>query len=69
MHHQWMPDLVVWEPFGLSKETRDALVARGHRLAPRGEYFGDANAIAVDSKSGVRLGACDPRWGGVPVGY
>jgi gamma-glutamyltranspeptidase len=31
--------------------------------------MGDVQAIMVDPDSGLRLGASDPRLGGVPVGW
>jgi gamma-glutamyltranspeptidase/glutathione hydrolase len=68
VHHQWMPDAILWEPFGLSADTRAALEKRGHKLSPKPDYFGDAHGIVIDPE-GLRLGACDPRWEGVPVGF
>src|SRR5882724_4869681 len=69
IHHQWLPDEFVWEPYGLSGDTQRALSARGHKLAkPR--YLGDAEGIMIEEKTGVRLGATDPRRSdGVAVGY
>jgi gamma-glutamyltranspeptidase/glutathione hydrolase len=69
IHHQWLPDELVYEPYGLSGDTQQALTARGHKLAkPR--YLGDAEGIMIEEKTGVRLGATDPRRSdGVAVGY
>ncbi len=69
LHHQWLPDELVWEPFGLSGDTQKALTTRGHALAkPR--YLGDAEGIMIEEKTGMRLGATDPRRSdGVAVGY
>ena len=69
IHHQWLPDEVVWEPYGLSGDTQRALTSRGHTLAkPR--YLGDAEGIMIEEKTGVRLGATDPRRSdGLAVGY
>jgi gamma-glutamyltranspeptidase/glutathione hydrolase len=69
IHHQWMPDSVRWEPYGLNKDTRAALLKRGHTFAERPGYMGDAEGIMIEPKTGMRLGASDPRLGGVPVGY
>jgi gamma-glutamyltranspeptidase/glutathione hydrolase len=69
IHHQWLPDELVYEPFGMSADTFRALEARGHRLAPRPRYMGDAQGIMIEEKTGVRLGASDPRNYGEPVGY
>jgi gamma-glutamyltranspeptidase / glutathione hydrolase len=34
IHHQWLPDLLRFEPDALAPETRAALTARGHELEP-----------------------------------
>ena len=68
-HHQWMPDEIRWEPYGLNNDTRAALEKRGHVFAKRAGYMGDAEGIMIDPRSGMRLGASDTRSGGVPVGY
>ena len=69
IHHQWLPDELVYEPYGLSGDTQAALLARGHKLAkPR--YLGDAEGIMIEEKTGARLGATDPRRSdGLAVGY
>ncbi|HVS80971.1 MAG TPA: gamma-glutamyltransferase [Pyrinomonadaceae bacterium] len=69
IHHQWLPDELVFEPYGLSGDTQNVLLARGHKLAkPR--YLGDAEGIMIEEKTGVRLGATDPRRSdGLAVGY
>jgi len=68
-HHQWMPDQIRWEPIGFSRDTRVALEKKGHVFSERGGYIGDAQGVMIDQKTGMRLGASDPRLGGVPVGY
>ncbi len=69
IHHQWLPDELVFEPYGLSGDTQNALLARGHKLAkPR--YLGDCEGIMIEEKTGMRLGATDPRRSdGLAVGY
>ena len=69
IHHQWLPDEVVYEPFGLSADTFRALEQRGHRIVEKPRYMGDAQGIMIEEKTGVRLGASDPRNYGEPVGY
>ena len=69
IHHQWLPDELVGEPFGLSGDTQKALAARGHTLAKL-RYLGDAEGIMIEENTGVRLGATDPRRSdGQAVGY
>jgi len=78
VHHQWLPDDIRFEPYGLSADTVEALQARGHQLELRPEfrgytkrgYMGDIQAILIEEKTGMRLGASDSRRSeGVPVGY
>jgi gamma-glutamyltranspeptidase len=68
-HHQWMPDHIRWEPYGLNADTRKALEARGHKLADKPGYMGDAEGVMIEAQTGMRLGASDPRLGGAAVGY
>ncbi len=78
-HHQWMPDEIRYEPFGLNADTRKELERRGHLFPKRSggmgtteetaSYMGDAEGIMIDLKSGMRLGASDSRRGGMAVGY
>lgn len=70
IHHQWLPDEVVWEPYGLSGDTQRALINRRHKLAKNPRYLGDAQGIMIEEKTGVRLGATDPRRSDGPaIGY
>ena len=69
IHHQWLPDELVGEPLGLSGDTQKALTARGHTLAKL-RYLGDAEGIMIEEKTGIRLGATDPRRSdGLAQGY
>lgn len=69
IHHQWLPDELVGEPYGLSGDTQRALAARGHTLGKL-RYLGDAEGIMIEEKTGIRLGATDPRRSdGAAVGY
>ena len=69
VHHQWLPDEITYEPYGLSADTSRALEARGHKLVARPRYMGDAHGVMVEEGTGVRLGASDPRNFGEAVGY
>jgi gamma-glutamyltranspeptidase/glutathione hydrolase len=69
IHHQWLPDELVGEPYGLSGDTQRALTSRGHALAKQ-RYLGDAEGIMIEEKTRVRLGATDPRRSdGLAAGY
>ncbi len=68
-HHQWMPDRIQFEPLGINRDTRAALEKKGHVFAEKPGHMGDAEGVMIDPKTGMRLGASDPRSGGVSVGY
>jgi len=70
IHHQWLPDELVFEPYGLSGDTQRVLLSRGHKLVDKPRYLGDAEGIMIEEKTGLRLGATDPRRSdGLAVGY
>lgn len=70
IHHQWLPDELAYEPYGLSGDTQRALINRRHKLVTKPRYMGDAQGIMIEEKTGVRLGATDPRRSdGLAVGY
>ena len=56
------------EIHGFSEDVTKALESRGHRLALLG-LMGDAEGIMLEPKSGMRLGASDPRGDGQTIGY
>ncbi len=74
-HQQWLPDVVNVEQW-LSPDTVKALQNMGYQIKfGRGSgddwepYWGDAECIAIDLKTGERLGASDTRNDGKAVGY
>ncbi|HEX8175121.1 MAG TPA: gamma-glutamyltransferase [Pyrinomonadaceae bacterium] len=79
IHQQWLPDEVVYEPFGLSDDTRRVLEAMGHKFKLTTEketkvgsqlrFMGDAQGVMIEEGTGVRLGASDSRNWGEPAGY
>ncbi len=69
VHHQWLPDQIYWEPLGINADTRAILEKMGHSFREKAEFMGDAQGVMVDLETGMRLGAADPRLGGVAVGY
>ena len=56
-NHQWLPDVIRFERYGLSADTVDALVARGHKVQEI-ERQGVAEAILVGE---LLEGGCDRR--------
>jgi gamma-glutamyltranspeptidase / glutathione hydrolase len=67
IHHQWQPDVVQVEPFGLDAATAGALRARGHEIKFRARPFGNPQAAAIDWKTGLRQAASEPRYEGAPA--
>jgi len=68
-HDQWMPDAILVEPTGISPDTIGLLERMGHKIKTADRYWGDAECIAVDPKTGELLGASDGRNEGKAVGY
>ncbi len=68
-HHQWLPDELKIETEQTSPDTIRLLQKMGHRLDLDRGSWGDAECIAIDPKTGERLGASDARNGGKAVGY
>ena len=69
IHHQWLPDSIDWEPYGISPDGRAALEGMGHVFRAAPHTLGDVHAIMIDPRIGVRLGVSDPRLNGRAVGY
>jgi gamma-glutamyltranspeptidase/glutathione hydrolase len=68
IHHQWLPDELMYEPIGFSPDTLDILAGYGHKFVEKPGYIASATGIMVDTK-GVRLGAIDARSDGLALGY
>lgn len=72
-HHQWMPDTLFIEPYALNADTTRILEQRGHKLKTGyysdDPYWGDAQIIMIDPKTGMRYAASDSRHAGAPAGY
>ena len=69
IHHQWFPDEILYEPYGMSPDTRLALETLGHKFAGKPGFVASATAIAIEEKTGVRLGAIDKRSDGEAIGF
>jgi gamma-glutamyltranspeptidase / glutathione hydrolase len=67
IHHQWFPDEIRYEPYGMSPDTRSILESYGHKFGSVG-YNASATGIEINEK-GIRLGAIDARSDGKAVGY
>jgi gamma-glutamyltranspeptidase/glutathione hydrolase len=51
IHHQWLPDTVYIEPFGLSPDTEKLLAGMGYHLDLGDQTWGQAAGILVGGKS------------------
>jgi len=67
IHHQWLPDELRVQPFGLDVATIQELRRRGHNITEQSPW-GNANAIVV-TPDGKLEGAADPRGEGSPSGF
>ena len=66
IHHQWLPDELRVESWGLDALTVQDLRRRGHKIKETTPW-GNGNAIAVTSDGNLE-GAADPRGEGSPRG-
>jgi gamma-glutamyltranspeptidase/glutathione hydrolase len=74
-HNQWLPDVLYVEQW-FSPDTVSTLEKMGYRVqfglhdgSEVSGYWSDAECIAIDPKTGERLGASDGRVNGKAVGY
>ncbi|TRC80576.1 gamma-glutamyltransferase [Mesorhizobium sp. WSM4310] len=56
IHHQWLPDKVYVEPFGLSPDTERLLAGMGYHLDLSDQTWGQAAGILVGGKSLAEIG-------------
>ncbi|MEX2477937.1 MAG: gamma-glutamyltransferase [Gracilimonas sp.] len=66
-HHQWLPDMLFYDDFGLSPDTQSLLEERDHRMFPM-PGIGRAHNIFVDQNGHLNSGV-DPRGDGHASGY
>ena len=74
IHHQWLPDELRYELFGMSPDTLAILRGYGHNLRGYGHKFSTPGTIAsatgiMIDENGYRLGAIDSRSDGAAIGY
>ncbi|MBD2605270.1 gamma-glutamyltransferase [Scytonema hofmannii FACHB-248] len=67
IHHQWLPDELRTEPWGLDALTVQELRRRGQNIKETTPW-GNGNAIVV-TQDGTLEGAADPRGEGSPRGF
>ncbi|ATB36612.1 gamma-glutamyltransferase [Cystobacter fuscus] len=67
LHHQYLPDELWVDQWGLETATLQALEAKGHKLR-RLPAWGDAEAVYSDPRTNLRSAASDPRNEGTALG-
>ncbi len=65
IHHQYLPDVVRYEPGALTDAEQQSLTARGHVLNASPRRWGNLQAVIWDRSSGRLEAAADPRGDGV----
>ena len=66
-HHQWLPDMLFIDDFGLSPDTQNLLKEKGHTIFPM-PGIGRAHNIFVESNGSYSSGV-DPRGDGYASGH
>lgn len=67
VHSQWLPDVIMYEKDGITKEVRKELEEMGHKLLNRGN-IGRVDAVKV-LKDNTLEGGADPRGDDLASGY
>lgn len=68
VHSQWLPDIIMTEPRGISKDVKNNLEKMGHVIVPyRWGYIGEANGITIEEDG--FYGGADSRGETTAVGY
>lgn len=60
-HHQYLPDVLEFEPQAFSDLEQEQLAARGHRLKEMNRRYGNMQAILWDKTTQTVTAASDPR--------
>ncbi len=68
IHHQWLPDRIDYEKFGLTMDVINSLKQKGHNIGFE-RSLGRVEGIIADYNSNIFYGATDPRGFGAAIGY
>ncbi len=67
-HHQWLPDKIDYEEFGMTEDVKNNLINRGQKIGQI-KSLGRVEGILIDKKDSMIYGATDPRGFGSAEGY
>lgn len=68
IHHQWLPDQIDYEDFGMTIDVKENLIKRGHKIGSI-KTLGRVEGILIDPDDKIIFGATDPRGYGSAEGY
>ena len=69
-HHQWYPDEIVFEKFGITHDVISNLILKGHKIGEEVERIGRVQGILIDSEeNNIIYGGTDSRAFGKAAGY
>ena len=60
-HHQYLPDVIQFEPDTFSPAIQEGLKAMGYQLMPLNQNYGDMQAITWDKERNILTATSDPR--------
>jgi gamma-glutamyltranspeptidase/glutathione hydrolase len=60
-HHQYLPDMLFYEPGAISEEQAGYLQTMGHELKPLQQPYGNMQVVIWDRRANVVTAASDPR--------
>ncbi|MDR9415368.1 MAG: gamma-glutamyltransferase [Gracilimonas sp.] len=66
-HHQWLPEVLLYDDFGLSPDTQRLLKEKGHRIFPF-PGIGRMHNIFIEADGSMSAGV-DPRGDGYAAGF
>lgn len=67
-HHQWLPDEIVFESYGMTEDVKLNLIKRGHKLKEI-SILGRVEGILFNKQNNLFWGSSDKRGFGKAVGY
>ena len=69
IHHQYLPDVLGFEPGALSEQQQQRLQSKGHQLKELTRNYGNQQVLWWQKNSGQSAAASDPRGQGVSLSH